>query len=54
MIKKAFIKGIAFIGILIIILMQLNNIFANKVSHRAKLYQGLYNKENQFDVLLMG
>lgn len=54
MIKKALVKGSAFIVILLLIITQLNNIFIKKVSHQAKLYQGLYNKENQFEVLFMG
>lgn len=54
MIKKAIIKGTVLITILVIILTQLNTVFLKKVGHRAKLYQGLYNEDNSYEVLLMG
>lgn len=54
MIKKAVIKGTVLITILFIIFPMLNTVFLKKVGHRAKLYQGLYNKDNSYEVLLMG
>lgn len=54
MIKKAIIKATIFITILLIILSQLNTVLLKKVGHRAKLYQGLYNEENSYEVLFMG
>lgn len=54
MLKKAIIKGTAFIVILSVLLYELNNIMILKGSSKAKFYQGLYNEENKFDVLLMG
>lgn len=54
MMKKAIIKVTALIAVLIIILSQINTVFLKKVGHRAKLYQGLYNEDNSYEVLLMG
>lgn len=54
MVKKAIIKVTILGAILLIILMQLNTIFMKKVGHTAKLYQGLYNEDNSYEVLLMG
>lgn len=54
MVKKAIIKVTILGAVLLIILMPLNTIFMKKVGHRAKLYQGLYNEDNSYEVLLMG
>ena len=53
MIKKI-IRVVIFITIFAVIFAQVNTVLMKKVGHRAKLYQGLYNKENSYEVLLMG
>ncbi|MGL4108202.1 hypothetical protein [Clostridium sp. LP20] len=52
--KKLIFKGATLSLVVIGILIIINPIFIKKVSHKAKLYQGLYNKENKYDILLFG
>lgn len=52
--KKVVVKVIVLISILFTVFSILNTVFIKKVGHRAKLYQGLYNKDNSYEVLLMG
>ncbi|QCX33245.1 hypothetical protein FDN13_05755 [Caloramator sp. E03] len=54
MIKKAFYKATIFSIILLILIYLLGSIFTIKTDHGAKLYQGLYATNEQYDVVLMG
>lgn len=55
MLKKAIIKSIIFVLLIVLILSLLNPIFVLKLEHRRKLYQGLYrDNKTPFDVVLLG
>lgn len=54
MIKKFLIKSINLILIIFVILYLFSSILVRPLGHTAKLYQGLYDTNHQFDVLLLG
>lgn len=54
MIRKAILKFLALCTILLVIIAILNSIFILKSDHRAKLIEGLYKSNDQYDVVLMG
>jgi len=53
-VKKNVVKFCTFLIILIYIIIIINPIFILKTDHRAKLIQGLYKKDDSYDVVLMG
>lgn len=54
MVKKFFIKSITLLLIIFVLLYLVSLILVRPLGHTAKLYQGLYDKNRQFDVLLLG
>lgn len=54
MAKKIALKGCIFIIILTMIIYALNSVFVLKVSHRSKIFQGVYEDRGEYDVVLMG
>lgn len=54
MIKKSIIKGSVFIIIFLLITSVLNSIFVLKTGHRYKIFQGLYDHKNSYDVVFLG
>ncbi len=55
MLKKAILKSIIFIILVIGVVSILNSVFIIKTGHRSKLIEGLYNHTgNAYDVVLMG
>ena len=53
MIRKSLLKSIVLSSIIFIVLYLLSSILV-RPGHSAKLYQGWYAKDNQYDVLLLG
>lgn len=54
MAKKIVLKGSIFVIILTMVISILNSIFVLKVSHRSKIFQGVYEDRDTYDVVLMG
>ena len=52
--KKLIFKSIAFVLALTLILASFTPVFVYKVDHRGKLLDGLYESDDEYDVVLMG